>query len=325
MAVNYYKTLGLEKKCTDDDIKKAYRKLAMIWHPDKHTQDSDIDKKKAEDKFKEINRAYEILGSAEKRKQYDQFGENAFSGSSGYQFNNPNDLFNDFFKSFGAGGFDVSNLSGFGKKGGIFVDPRSGQKIHVNIGNMFNHHRNHMMDQDDEDDNEYKEAKKDETVFVDVGLSLEDLYNGVTKKMKISRKVHAGNKVRNETEILSIDVKPGWKEGTKITFNNKGDVNPGTEPADMVFVIKQKPHDVFTRIDNDLKVIVDVTAKEVSSGFEKTLVDITGEELIIKLKKKEIPDSTYVHKIPGRGMPIRKEGKIVGRGDMLVGFNIKFK
>lgn len=175
------------------------------------------------------------------------------------------------------------------------------------------------------EEEEYEEAKKDETVFVDVNVSLEDLYNGVTKKMKISRKVHAGNKVRNETEILTIDIKPGWKEGTKITFNNKGDVNPGTEPADMVFVIKQKPHDVFTRMDNDLLTTLDVSAKEVASGFEKVIQDIEGEEVVIKLKKKEIPDSSYIHKIVGRGMPIRKEGKIIGRGDMLVGFNIKFK
>jgi DnaJ family protein B protein 4 len=322
MSVNYYKILGIEKKCTDDDVKKAYRKLAMLWHPDKHVQDSENDKKKAEDKFKEINKAYEILGNPEKRKQYDQFGENAFSGSSGYQFNNPNDMFNDFFKSFGAGGF--------GNRGSVFSDSRTGQKIHLDLGNMFN--RNQMGGNPMSgnfmgfgDDDEYEEAKKDATVFVDLSLSLEDLYNGIEKKMKISRKVHRGHKVSDETEFLTIDVKPGWKEGTKITFNNKGDVNRGTEPADMVFVIKQKPHNVFQRVDNDLMMTLDVMAKEVASGFKKTIKDIAGEEVVIELKKNQIPDSNYIYKVKGRGMPVRKAGKIIGRGEMLVKFNIRFK
>ena len=149
-------------------------------------------------------------------------------------------MFDAFFKSFGNGGFDISHMRGFDishmpgfdKGGSVFVDPRTGQKIHVNINNLFNHHNN--------DENTYKKAKKDEPVFVNLHLSLEDLYNGVTKNMKISRKIHDRNRNmnRNETEILTIDVKPGWKEETKITFNNKGDVNPGSEPADMVFVIK---------------------------------------------------------------------------------------
>ena len=91
MTKDYYKILGVDKKCTDDNIKKSYRKLAMLWHPDKHVNDSEKDKKIAEDKFKEINNAYEILGNVEKRRQYDQFGDNVFTNSNnsnnGYKFN----------------------------------------------------------------------------------------------------------------------------------------------------------------------------------------------------------------------------------------------
>lgn len=334
MSADYYKLLGVEKNCSDNDIKKAYRKLAMIWHPDKHINDADSDKKKAEEKFKQINKAYEILGNTEKRKQYDQFGENAFSGSSGYQFNAPNDIFNTFFKSFG-NGFDISELCGLGGRNGVFINGRTGHKIHVE--NMFNRHNNafhnangpraHMQREffNNDSDDDFEEAKKDDTVFVDLNVSLEELYHGVTKKMKISRKVHAGNRTKSETEILTVDVKPGWKEGTKITFNNKGDVNPGTEPADMVFVIKQKPHDVWTRDGADLVIHLDTTSNEIVNGFERTIMDICGEKVVIKMKKNQIPDSSYVHVVKDHGMPIRKEGKIIGRGNMIVMFNVKFK
>lgn len=74
---DYYNTLGVDKNASQDEIKKAYRKLAMEWHPDRHKED---DKKKAEGKFKQINQAYEILSDPEKRQAYDQFGEAAFKG-----------------------------------------------------------------------------------------------------------------------------------------------------------------------------------------------------------------------------------------------------
>ena len=78
MAKDYYELLGVSKTATADEIKKAYRKLAIKYHPDKNPGN-----KEAEDKFKEISHAYEILGDADKRAKYDQFGEAAFSGAAG--------------------------------------------------------------------------------------------------------------------------------------------------------------------------------------------------------------------------------------------------
>src|SRR5271169_2954791 len=77
---DFYKTLGVERNCSENDIKKAYRQLAMKWHPDKHIQDSVENKKIAEDKFKEINQAYEVLGDPTTRKRYDAIGMDAFTG-----------------------------------------------------------------------------------------------------------------------------------------------------------------------------------------------------------------------------------------------------
>src|SRR5579872_6113674 len=100
-AADYYEILGVDRDCSEAEIKKAYRKLAMDYHPDKHMQDTPEDKKIAEDKFKEINKAYEILGDEDKRQRYDQLGGDEFAGDNGFQFTNPNDVFNSFFQTFG--------------------------------------------------------------------------------------------------------------------------------------------------------------------------------------------------------------------------------
>ena len=96
---DYYEVLGVDKKATAEELKKAYRKLSIKWHPDKHANDSEQEKKEAEEKFKEIAEAYAVLSDEEKRKQYDMYGFNTpMGGSGGFNFND----------------FDVSDLFGGG-------------------------------------------------------------------------------------------------------------------------------------------------------------------------------------------------------------------
>ena len=322
MSKDYYDLLGLKKNCTDDDIKKSYRKLAMKWHPDKHINDTEEGKKKAEEKFKDINQAYEILSDKDKRAKYDQFGENIFTQGDGFQFHNADDVFKSFFKSFG--GFDFDNINGFGRN-------RSGQSVRINIGqdghpftNPFSgingKFSNYMNNDNSDDDNK----RKDDPVIVDVNISLEEMYNGCQKKMKIDRKIRSRMSITKESEVLIVDIKPGWKEGTKITFNNKGDVNPETEPADIVFVIKQKTHDRFIRDNNDLIMTLDISLEEALHGFDKTIIGINGKSIKILLKNG-IAESKYIHRVSNEGMPIRKEGKIIGYGDLRLNFNVILK
>jgi DnaJ family protein B protein 5 len=98
----------------------------------------------------------------------------------------------------------------------------------------------------------------------DLYVTLEDICKGVTKRMKISRRV-VGNdsSVRKEEKVLTINVKPGWKSGTKITFQREGDQAPNKIPADIVFIIRDKPHALFKREGCDLKYSAKVTLKEV--------------------------------------------------------------
>lgn len=115
---DYYDLLGVEKTASENDIKKAYRKLAMKYHPDKFSNASETEKKEAEEKFKEINEAYQVLSDADKRAKYDRFGHAAFenggagaggfNGFNGFEgFGNAEDIFSSFFgggSPFGGGG-----------------------------------------------------------------------------------------------------------------------------------------------------------------------------------------------------------------------------
>ena len=116
---DYYEVLGVDKGASEGDIKKAYRKAAMKYHPDKFANASDAEKKDAEEKFKEINEAYQILSDPQKKQQYDQFGHAAFEAGAGFGGGGFNangfdfgDIFGDIFGGGGFGGFE--GFSGFG-------------------------------------------------------------------------------------------------------------------------------------------------------------------------------------------------------------------
>lgn len=312
MSDNYYDVLGLRKNASNKDIKKAYHKLALKWHPDKHANKSDDKKKEAENKFKEINEAYEILGNPEKRKKYDIHGKRFFSeNESGYQFHNANDIFRQVFEEFSFNGMPKTSFP----FGGIHGMP--GQGIRINVG------RNRSSD-DMFQENHDTAYRKDDPIMLDINLTLEELCYGAKKKRKISRKIYSYGSMRDEEEIINIDVKPGWKEGTKITFAKKGDVKPGIEPADIIFTVKEVKHDRFTRDDNNLITNVDITLDQALHGINVNVKCLNGQLAKIKLPNG-ITTSAYVHKISRMGMPVRKGGRIIDYGDLLVEFTIKLK
>ena len=113
-----------------------------------------------------------------------------------------------------------------------------------------------------------KEKPQDPPIEHDLYVSLEDINRGVTKRMKISRRVVANDgSVRKEEKVLTINVKPGWKSGTKITFQREGDQAPNKIPADIVFIIRDKPHPHFKREGSDLKYTCQISLKEVRPIF----------------------------------------------------------
>ncbi|KAI3890613.1 hypothetical protein MKX03_010690 [Papaver bracteatum] len=170
--------------------------------------------------------------------------------------------------------------------------------------------------------NQAAAPRKDPAIESMLPCSLEDLYRGTPKKMKISREIAdaSGNTLPVE-EILTIDTKPGWKKGTKITFPEKGNVKPNTIPADLVFVIDEKPHSTFTREGNDLVVTQRISLVEALTGYTTVhLTTLDGRTLTIPVANVIQP--THEETIPGEGMPIHNDPS--RKGNLRIKFNIEF-
>jgi len=167
-----------------------------------------------------------------------------------------------------------------------------------------------------------KEKRQDPPIEHDLYVSLEDISRGVTKRMKITRRVVANDgTVRKEDKVLAINVKPGWKSGTKITFQREGDQAPNKIPADIVFIIRDKPHPNFKREGSDLKYTCQISLKEALCGSRTEVPLLGGEKMIINLQDEVIKPST-VKRVVGKGLPNPKD--TARRGDLIVNFDIVF-
>ncbi|EPS65985.1 hypothetical protein M569_08788, partial [Genlisea aurea] len=296
MGVDYYNILKVGRGATEEDLKKAYRRLAMKWHPDKNP----TNKNEAEAKFKQISQAYEVLSDPQKRKIYDLRGEEGLKDMPSPPASSAEDIFAEFFGSspfvFGScGGGRSSRFPSDGGGGGLFADASPSPPPPL---------------------------KKPPPVETKLPCTLEELYTGSTRKMKISRKVvdPNGRSVSTETEMLTIDVKPGWKKGTKITFQNKGNQQPNQLPPDLVFVIDEKPHATFKRDGNDLTMNYQVSLAEAIGGATVKIKTLDQRELCISVA--DIVNPGYELVVSKEGMPITKEPG--NRGDLKIVFKIKF-
>ncbi|KAK7327839.1 hypothetical protein VNO77_21932 [Canavalia gladiata] len=317
MGVDYYKILQVDRNASDEELKKAYRKLAMKWHPDKNPNN----KKDAETKFKQISEAYEVLSDPQKRAIYDQYGEEGLKGQvpppdaggptffqtgdgpTTFRFNprNANDIFAEFFGF--SSPFGGMGGGGSGMRGGSFG---YGDDIFSSFG------EGRPMSQG---------PRKAPPIERTLPCSLEELYKGTTKKMKISREIaDASGRTLPVEEILTIEIKPGWKKGTKITFPEKGNEQPNVIAADLVFVIDEKPHSVFTRDGNDLVVTQKVSLADALTGYTVHLTALDGRVLNIPITNVIHPN--YEEVVPREGMPIPKDPS--RRGNLRIKFNIKF-
>ena len=163
--------------------------------------------------------------------------------------------------------------------------------------------------------------QQDSPIVHDLNCTLEELYQGCTKKMKISRKVMSPDGTSSvQDKIVEVYVKPGWKEGTKITYPQEGDQVVGRIPADVVFRVQEKPHALFKRHGNNLKYRTKVTLKQALCGVKTNIPFIDKRVTALEIKKIVNPET--VHTITGEGMPITKQPG--HRGDLIVNFDIDF-
>ena len=355
----YYNTLGLTKEATEEDIKKAYKKEALKWHPDRNINR----KEEAEKKFKELSEAYEVLSDKQKRELYDMYGEDAFkpgfgvpqSGGGGFpggaggfpggfHFRSSTnegaeDIFKEFFAHMGGGG-GGSGFGGFGmpgagaggrsgtrragpgpqmffsSMGGAGMPRGGGAPDFVNLADS-----DEDMDTDQDNFGGYRKQRQPEVPTVvkrKLPLSLEDLYTGTTKKLKVTRSLLNG--AGREEKVLSVDVKPGWKAGTKVTFENAGDeISPGMSQA-ICFEVEEKAHPRFKREGDNLSTTLNISLAEALAGFTKTVATLDGRNVPVTSTGGLQPHSTM--RLFGEGMPNSKQPS--KKGDLVVNFNVQF-
>lgn len=344
-----YDSLSISPTASQDDIKKAYRKAALKYHPDKNK-----DNPQAGEKFKEVSQAYEVLSDPEKRKVYDQYGlefllkggsapppgaEDAgmpggfggfpgggfqsfggggpggarsfhFStggpGAGGFNFGDPADIFAQFAKGQGSGG------GGFGEDDDIFemLSGMNGGRRRGGGAQYRSSPRGPPRPQ----------TPEVSIVEKDLPVSLEDLFKGTKKKMKINRRKYdpSGQQIKEE-KILEMDIKAGLKAGSKIKFAGVGDETDGGS-QDLHFIVSEKPHPSLKREGDNLKTTIELDLKEALTGWERRVTTIDGKQLPVRGAGPTAPGT--MQSFPGQGMPISK--KPGQRGDFLVEVKVKF-
>ncbi|GAX73987.1 hypothetical protein CEUSTIGMA_g1437.t1 [Chlamydomonas eustigma] len=371
MGRDYYSELNVSNSATDDELKKSYRKLAMKWHPDKNPHNRDA----AAERFKRISEAYDVLSDSEKRKIYDQFGEEGLKGGAGMPQPGPEgstatsagpsgfhysgvdqDTAERIFKAFFSGG---SSPFGTGPGGAFFSSSEGFAQPSAGGMNFFSFngtssgphpstsgHPSRQGDGSMEDLLGGFGARGPSTGFmgsaghsgirhgnvsrrpmqseVPLKLTLEELMRGTKKKLRVTRKIvdGASGKSLPVQDMIEVEVQPGWKSGTRITFEGKGDEHPPGRPADdLVLIVEELPHSRFKRSGNDLHTTIQLSLVTALTGGTVQVQGLDGQALQLPLNEIITPASQKV--IHGQGMPISKaEGK--KRGDLYVKFEIMF-
>lgn len=329
---DYYEVLGVAKGASEAEIKKAYRKLALKYHPDKNPDD-----KEAEEMFKEAAEAYEVLSNAEKRQRYDQFGHDGmrggFGGGAGGM--NMDDIFSQFGDIFG-GAFGGGGGGGFGGFGG-------GQRR--------------------------ERRAKGSNLRIKVKLTLEEVAEGVTKKIKVLRQVQAegvtfdtcqtcggtgqvrrvtntflgqmattstcptcngiGKTVKSkpkdadeyglkrEEQVVSIDIPAGVQEGMQLNVRGQGNAGPlGGVPGDLFVVIEEKEHEVLKRDGQNLHYDLYLNFVDAALGSSAEVPLINGRA---KIKIDPGTQSGKIMRLRGKGLPSVES---YGSGDLLVNINV---
>lgn len=341
---DYYEVLGVDKNATEDEIKVAYRKLAIKYHPDRNPGN-----KEAEEKFKEAAEAYEVLHDPDKRRQYDQFGFNGPGGSGFGDFSggmNMDDIFSMFGDIFGGhsgfGGFD----DGFGG------DQRSHQRVY-----------------------------RGSDLRLKVKLSLQDIASGVTKRFKVredvkcsacngsgaeggaqpetcptchgsgmvSRTVRSifgmmttqsecptchgeGTVIKNKCKacggtgvvkgenVVEINIPAGVEEGMVLNVHGKGNAGPHNGiPGDIQVLIEEEPDKTFVRDKQDIIYNLLLDFPTAALGGEADIPTINGKTISLKIEPGTQPGKTV--RLRGKGLPAVK-GYGSGMGDLIVNMSV---
>lgn len=358
MGKDYYKILGVSKTADDDEIKRAYKKQALKWHPDRNAGNTEV----ASQKFKEISEAFEVLSDKQKRTIFDQLGEEGLKGGGvpppgasggsygggfpfasgsgfpggttftftsggsgggrgGFSPSDPNHIFASFFKGmsgmdgmssmFGTSDDDMERFGGGGSSFNMFGIP--GQMPRTT-------RRGSTRRSSFPARNSSPGPEQPSEISRPLKVSLEELYSGAVKRLKVGRKLLSG---KTEDKILEITVLPGWKSGTKVRFPRAGNETSAGEAQDLVFIVEEKPHPRFVRDGSDLIATVKIPLVDAltSEGGTRQIDGLSGTKINVPVPSGVIKPGQET-RVRGEGMPIRKDGAQRNKGDLVVKWEV---
>ncbi|KAA0724291.1 DnaJ -like protein subfamily A member 4 [Triplophysa tibetana] len=323
----YYDLLGVNPTATLDELKKAYRKLALKYHPDKNPNEGE--------KFKLISQAYEVLSDPKKRELYDQGGEQAIKegGMGGGDFSSPMDIFNMFF---GGGGRTQKE-----RKGKNVV-----HKLAVTLEELYNGStrklglQKNVICEKCEGYGGKKGGREKCTTCKGRGVQVQVQQIGPGMIQQIQSmcsdcqgqgerfnskdrcKNCNGHKVERKKKILEVHIDKGMKDDQRITFHGEGDQEPGLEHGDVIIVLELKQHPIFRRRDNDLIMKMNIKLAEALCGFKKTIRTLDDRALIVHSSPGQVIKPNDLKCINNEGMPVYKEP--YEKGLLIVQFEIDF-
>ena len=292
---DYYDILGVKKGATDEEIKKAYRRLARKYHPDVNKDD-----KSSESKFKEISEAYAVLSDKDKRAQYDRLGREAFNFGGGGPFGQgqPFPGFDFDFSFFGGGGESQSKRSSGGARMTDFRDIFS---------DLFSGHAagaartRKGADTEARVALEFRDAVQGKTVELGIQVQSECADCGGLGNVsnQVCRKC-GGSGARRETSSVKVKIPEGVADGQKIRVKGKG--SPGSRggaPGDLFVIVSVKSHPFFDRRGDDIHIELPVTIGEAASGAEVDVPNVHGP---IRARIPAGTQSGRVFRITGKGV-----------------------
>ncbi|RUS30153.1 hypothetical protein BC938DRAFT_479787 [Jimgerdemannia flammicorona] len=326
---DYYKILDVSRGAHKRDIKKQYKALSKKYHPDKNPGN-----KEAEDKFVELAEAYEVLVDEDKRRIYDQYGEEGLKQGGGQNFHDPFDIFGQFFG--GGGHFQKNQQERKGPDLLVDLDVTLeelylGTDIDVDVSKqVYCDHCRGTGAKNPEDVKTCPVCQGSGTRIIRHVLAPGmfqqtqttcDQCGGKGKIIKEQCPVCEGRKVRRGNEQMTITIERGLADRQSIVFEREGDESPDIIPGDIIYTIRQVAHPTFVREGNNLYVKETINLIESLTGFEKTIIHLDGAVVTLKRTGAVTPHG-FVQTIVGQGMPHHQSPS--DKGDLFVEYAVVF-
>jgi len=327
---DYYKLLGVARDASEKQIRKAYRELSLKYHPDKNKGNPE-----AEEKFVQLSNAYEVLTDDEKRRIYDQYGEEGLKEGGRGGFRNPFDIFQSF--GFGGNNGGHTHTHQEQRKGPNIVIP-----LEVTLNDLYNGKTISVAQKKQvlcskcggtgaknaDDVQVCPECKGTGTKvftqqlgpgFITQTQKTCDRCSGKGRIVKSTCPFCKGTKVSTEEDTFSIFIERGMPDGHDIVFEQQADEAPDTTPGDVVFKIKTLPHKRFTRDGHNLNLKMTISLLEALVGFSKTITHLDGHQ--VPVVKTDVTKPGEIIMIEGEGMPHHNYASQTG--NLYIEFSIK--